>query len=648
MKLHKLIIRNLKGIKSFTADFAGQNITVRAENGKGKTTIYDAFLWLFFGKDSAGRKDFSLRPLDDDNKPVGNVVVVVEASIKDAGGRSHTFRKEERERCVKGQIRGYTTSCWIDEVPKKLNEYQKYIAATVISEDTFKLLTDLAYFNEKLHWSQRRETLVRLVGNVGEPEGFDELAALLNGRSIDDYRKVVNNEKAGYIAERDEIGPRIDEKERDLVRYAQSGSEPELIAERDMVVERIAALSNERKDLLDAEQAREDARRKVNNLKTKKIERETFLAADTSPVKAMLDEKAEIEAAFSKQKAALSGLSNKLELSLTAVTSAENELAQSALTLKSIKDEYTAAEAKPKAETCYMCGQPLPSQLVADNERKRCDALSDIINRGNKLKREINAKETVFDNLRNDANLMLVACEKAEKDLREKEAANKTRLAEIDALIEAAPRTAPADDRQWTTIVAEIEKAEKEIGEPVSDRLDKIEARRASAETERDKLNAALNEFDTAAKAKRRIEELNGLQATLSQSIADCDRRLSRLDAFKKAESQLITDAVNGMFHHVEFKLFKELLNGELEHWCEATFGGVPYRDMSTGQKIICGVDIVNVLGGHYGVSAPLFIDHAESITLPLGAEMQTIRLYAATGIADLQVTADQAREKVV
>jgi hypothetical protein len=59
---------------------------------------------------------------------------------------------------------------------------------------------------------------------------------------------------------------------------------------------------------------------------------------------------------------------------------------------------------------------------------------------------------------------------------------------------------------------------------------------------------------------------------------------------------------------------------------------------MSTGEKIICGVDVVNVLSAYYNVSVFLFVDNAESLTLPLEAKSQTIELYAEEGVDELQV----------
>ena len=60
IKLKKLILENFKGIKELKIDFS--NVTnIFGDNGVGKTTIFDAFTWLMFGKDSTDKKDFSIQ-----------------------------------------------------------------------------------------------------------------------------------------------------------------------------------------------------------------------------------------------------------------------------------------------------------------------------------------------------------------------------------------------------------------------------------------------------------------------------------------------------------------------------------------------------------------------------------------------------------
>ena len=67
IKLKKLSIVNFKGIKSFEINF--NHITnVFGDNATGKTTIFDAFLWLFFGKNCEGISQFEVKRLDEKNK----------------------------------------------------------------------------------------------------------------------------------------------------------------------------------------------------------------------------------------------------------------------------------------------------------------------------------------------------------------------------------------------------------------------------------------------------------------------------------------------------------------------------------------------------------------------------------------------------
>lgn len=70
IKLLKLSLKNFKGIKELVINFAGRNTNIYGKNATGKTTIFDAFKWLFFDKDSNDKKDFNIKTLDKDNNPI--------------------------------------------------------------------------------------------------------------------------------------------------------------------------------------------------------------------------------------------------------------------------------------------------------------------------------------------------------------------------------------------------------------------------------------------------------------------------------------------------------------------------------------------------------------------------------------------------
>ncbi len=73
IKLLKLELRNFKGVRQFTLDTRGENVKVYGDNATGKTTLFDAFIWLLFDKDSQNKKDFQIKTLTKENKPISGL-----------------------------------------------------------------------------------------------------------------------------------------------------------------------------------------------------------------------------------------------------------------------------------------------------------------------------------------------------------------------------------------------------------------------------------------------------------------------------------------------------------------------------------------------------------------------------------------------
>lgn len=48
IKISNLKLKNFKGIKNLEINFEGKNANIYGKNATGKTTVFDAFKWLFF------------------------------------------------------------------------------------------------------------------------------------------------------------------------------------------------------------------------------------------------------------------------------------------------------------------------------------------------------------------------------------------------------------------------------------------------------------------------------------------------------------------------------------------------------------------------------------------------------------------------
>jgi len=87
MKLLTLRLENFQGIRDLVFEPHGKNADVFGDNGTGKTTLFNAFTWLLYDKDSLGRSSFEIKTLDTNNEPVHGIDHCVEGvlSVKGAG-----------------------------------------------------------------------------------------------------------------------------------------------------------------------------------------------------------------------------------------------------------------------------------------------------------------------------------------------------------------------------------------------------------------------------------------------------------------------------------------------------------------------------------------------------------------------------------
>lgn len=85
-------------------------------------------------------------------------------------------------------------------------------------------------------------------------------------------------------------------------------------------------------------------------------------------------------------------------------------------------------------------------------------------------------------------------------------------------------------------------------------------------------------------------------------------------ESFIRAKMNRISEIINEKFKVVSFRLFQNQINGGLQETCECTVNGVPYSTLNNGHRIIAGLDIIRSLSELYDVSAPIFIDNAESV----------------------------------
>ncbi len=635
IKIFSLKLKNFKGIKELKIDFNCQNTNIYGANATGKTTIFDAFKWLFFDKDSNDRKDFNIKTLDSNNKPIHFLEHEVEAILV-IDGVDMTFKKVFQEKWVKkrGQseqeFSGHETNYWIDEVPVKKKDYEDKINS-LIPESLFKLITDPLYFNNQLKKEERREVLINISGtNISDDEILDSkeefkiLKDNLEGRSIDDYKKVVQAKIKDLNKEKETIPVRIDELTNTL------------ITEHDIDYKKI-------------EEEKEKYNKELNNIELEMTDiqtkaKENMKIADQLAIakKELADFKLKKETEYSqKYSTDLINLQNEKKVIENTIRLKQEEdsdrLLKIQLDQKRKEELYkkwdevskTTLEFDPNSFICPTCKR----EYETDKKEEIKKQFEDNLNLHKKSEQEAINREGQTINIRLDENTK--AREKIQQELQKLD--NKleeinTKIAEIEKAKETDNSFDVTSLPEYSNKIKEIEELEEKVRNLTNGDISYLQNKKAEIIEEINKLNKTLNERDTQEKTKQRIEELQTSEEDISNKIQELEGQQYALEEFTKTKVELLENAINSKFELVKFRLFDTQINGGLIECCDTLVNGVPYTDVNNAHKILAGLDIINTLIKHYNRSAPIFIDNRESIN-----EID----YIGTQIISLVVTTD-------
>lgn len=672
INLKSLHIQNFKGCKDRMIEF-GEKTRISGVNATGKTTVFDAFTWLLFGKDSLGSASFDIRPLDSDGKMIDNIEISVEAVIT-VDGEEYSLKKVQKQiwRTKRGtntsEFKGNVNEYEINGYPKSEKEFKEFISA-IIDEKVFNLVTNPNAFNA-LPWKEQREILMKFVGDFTDveiaqkfDEKFGKLIPELEIASTDSILKKYTKAKNELNKKMVELPARIDEVSKQLVTVNVAELEIQKLA-KEVALKKIEdELSGGNGKLEEINQKRQcvielkfDLSR-IQNKANEELEsqrKNARIAVDNCEQKCRDIKKAISETEYIKQDAEREAQKYEKEK----YHMAENWKEWKAKTFPGFIPLDSFIEPAPLKETdlkCPTCGQDLPEEVKlqriayhkkncekarADYEA-RCEAhkskyekeRSEFALLREKTLKEITEKgQAVADNVR---RFKKVADDKQiELDsMNEKLKSANEELAKAESVLKQIPAFEDVSGNpEYIEIQKKIEFLETEItamSHDTSGRTE-LEAKKAVIRDEIAEIEAEIKSADNS-KVEARIAELEEEKKAVGQRIAEQEQMIDLTENFIRTKMKMISEAINKKFGgKVTFKLFDTQINNGIRETCECQWNGK--SDMSNGESIIAGLYIVKALSELYGVNAPVFVDNSEAVSDGNFPEMncQTIYLYVS------------------
>ena len=655
--IEELHLRNFRGARDVKVSFTDGTNIVCGDNGTGKSTLMDAFLWLLFGKDAEERKDCEIKRIEAGER-LRQTDATVECRL-DVDGQQNTLRRSLREVWSKPRgatepvFKGNETEYSINDVPKKMSEFDAWVAEHLAPADVFRMLTDADCF-PRLRWEKQREKLFELAGGVDEEavrdsvDGLADLLARLSDKSLEDYKRELAARKRKLRKALEEIPARSDQ-----TRLMIPTTDARDVWERKLadVDARLADLNREAADFAAQERARgAEARRRVEEVEALK----TRMARRTAELRRAAIEEAEkknegrrqVETRLRDLKAADAEATRRLKDAKGEVDELGLRINQKEEACERLRATWYAESARPYTgdNVCPHCLQPLPEEMQRDNRRRfeesKNERLSQIQTDGHRTKAEITRLEEEMKTA--EARLDRAAgdafdAEASAEILREE-------LAEMPDRVEPAA-VDPMADEAYRAMAEELERLEADAPQtlPASEPNggEAITARLATLNRERDTIRRGLSDCDTADSLRAEIRRLDEEARTLAQQFSDADRDEDTMRRYTRARIETVEQRVNSLFRTVRFRLFEYTNEGGEVDTCVPLVGddGVPYPVANTAAQVWAGLEIIRVLQQHAGVSAPVFVDGAERVTHFPRMDHQAILLKVAQGVRPMRVT---------
>ena len=640
VKLLRIDISNFKGCVNRSVQFDGDT-WIRGYNGEGKTTIFDAYLWLLFDQDSNGRKgpeaakttdgaDFKHRLVHEvaaefvvDNKPLKLHKELTEKWTKPRNGDELKYNGNQAKYKING-------------IPKQAKEYQEYIEG-LIPQAIFQALTDPAFFSTQMTYKERLSILTQMSGEISNQIVAGRNPTLINlvnqmesdGVSLSDFR-LSKKSDIDYITKKiNAIEPLVKAYEMKQKNTGPNWSEVENRLQK--INEEIQRVDNKLSDISKTTQSIiEDNLKTGTQISKLQTERDQLINSIVKEANQnrnnILTQIDDITYANGKRNDELSRCESEivsLETSIARMTDYRSRLREDLSALKNKLQENRAKtfDISLDDELCPVCGQKLPDDKLADKKeslkntfesqkKKAIDALvvemQDLIEKGNATNKRISddeAKKAELTTSKDELTTLIADGVKQLANLEEVLATTKC----LNAEDVSSPQLDKLDEQ-----INLLRSKNKEFGQEQS-LIDSLIAEKNKLNAEAMPLVSQLSLRDINLKEKKEYEsQAKQLDDLYSEKIK-AQGLLNACDEFSKEKTKIVESRISSLFKQVSFKLFTEQINGNLSEACEAVVGNTTFTKANTAARVNAGLEIINNIAKHFDAHVPVWVDCLES-----------------------------------
>lgn len=602
VNLKQIRLQNWRA-QNTVVDFSDHTTEISGMNQSGKSTVYNAFLWLMTGCDEYDRMNFRLfddtiEHTKETDAPASVVAILsidgIEYKLERKASMGWTRKRGKAEWERKGSD---NYSFAIDDIERSSSEYKKFIEEMILPIDKLKICLNIGYLLS-LDWKECRKRFEDMVGEIAIEDYKGDYSDILNDLQkygVEDlktrYRNIIK--RLGKEVEDLPVAIEtlvsnlpdlkvIDDAEKDLESKRKeldniSGS----VSVKDDIKNKLHEADEEfnkgkREYLLNSDKVLSEMREELIRLKKENKDREY--------------RNRNRENAINKLSIRIDNTSKRMDYLLER----KKELLAKCKEIKAMEfNEYK----------CPYCGQELPDDMLEKAKKEfysnRDSKYQDIVSDGKNVASMIDDIAKSIENYKKEIVDLSQMEELNDTSLLEERICGyKENMIQYEGTIEGKEKLAKLAD-----IRSEYEACD---GDSVSDKriklVNEIESlsRIAGKRDEYDRINARISEM-----RKKLRDEAN--------EKVHVEGMLEKLSMFEREKASIISEKVNKEFDYISVKMTEVNKSGEIVDTCAILDkDGVSYQVTNSASRMRCGIDVARCFSRFYGVSLPLFVDNAE------------------------------------
>lgn len=629
-------IENFKGIKDKTFDLANVSRLIEGRNAEGKTTLADAYMWLFCDKDMSLKSNPDIKPLGvAECIPTVSVVLTVD-------GKDIEFCKMQKIKCSEPDENGVrkvsaSNSYTINSVPKNERDFKAYIEEIGLPKDNdFLIMSHTSVFTS-MKTADMRNILFSMVSEVTDlevaekTEGVPDLKALLENYKLEEIEAMQKASKKKAEDQLKNIPGQIEGLELAKTEDVDT-SEQELLVKS--LQEQIAT-----------ERANADKIRKeentVRDLKAKKVRLEFDLNSERQSMNSKANEGLnELERQADDCHNTIIDVKRHIEHLNGKIANFNEQLSFYNKQFEKFKGDYEDAKSltfNDKSTICPLCGRAYESDRIEEIkksfEAEKKQKMDDINHKAKEVQENIKSIQLSVKGHTGEL-------ETTQKKLAKLESQNKNFE---DAISNFKP-TEVVETEKYKELMSQIESTDKEIAELESHendlRLGSINKAIYELESQLAEANKVIGQSSNNIRIDEQIADLESKRDELEQAKADCERILYQIDCFSKKRNELLTNEINKHFKKVKWELFTYLKNGTYKETCVplSLDGKTLGVATNTALEVEMKMDICQAFQRYHETMIPLWIDGAECFSSDSynNLECETQHIYLKVADCDL------------